>query len=319
MTVARAGRPLTQPAPAAPVVTGSSARGRRLRETLGNILAQRSAQVGLVMLALLLFTALFADVIAPYSPTDQLNGPGEPGRRAPSCIHVLGCPEDQMETYLGTDGNSRDIYSRTIHGTRYSLPIGFVTVTFAILVGATIGAIAGFTGGGTDNVLMRVMDVLLAFPALILAIAIVTVLGPNTYNAVAAIVIVSIPVYARITRSSVLTTREFDYVTASRALGESEAGILGRRVVPNSITPLIVAGTLGIATAILEVAALSFLGLGAQEPLPEWGAMIGRDFNAIFTTPLLVLAPGIALTVTVLAFNLFGDGLRDALDPRLNR
>jgi peptide/nickel transport system permease protein len=224
-----------------------------------------------------------------------------------------------METYLGTDGNSRDIYSRVIHGTRYSLPIGFVTVTFAILVGGVIGAIAGFAGSRTDNVLMRFMDVLLAFPALILAIAIVTVLGPNIYNAVIAISIVSIPVYARITRSSVLTTREFDYVTASRALGDSDMGILRRRVIPNSITPLIVAGTLGIATAILEVAALSFLGLGAQEPLPEWGAMIGRDFNAIFTTPLLVLAPAIALTMTVLAFNLFGDGLRDALDPRLNR
>jgi peptide/nickel transport system permease protein len=163
------------------------------------------------------------------------------------------------------------------------------------------------------------MDIVLAFPALILAIAIVTVLGPGLINAVVAVVIVSIPLYARLTRSAVLTTRENDYVTASRALGESSSGILRRRIIPNSITPLIVAGSLGVATAVLEVAALSFLGLGVPEPLPEWGAMIGRDFNSIFTRPLLVLAPAFMLTITVLGFNQLGDGLRDAFDPRLNR
>jgi ABC-type dipeptide/oligopeptide/nickel transport system permease subunit len=166
---------------------------------------------------------------------------------------------------------------------------------------------------------MRIMDVLLAFPALVLAIAIVTLIGPGLLNAVVAVVIVSIPLYARLTRSAVLSTRESDYVTASRALGESSTGILRRRVVPNSITPLIVAGSLGIATAVLEVAALSFLGLGIAEPTAEWGAMIGRDFNSIFTRPLLVLAPAFALTMMVLGFNLLGDGIRDALDPRLNR
>jgi ABC-type dipeptide/oligopeptide/nickel transport system permease subunit len=163
------------------------------------------------------------------------------------------------------------------------------------------------------------MDIVLSFPALILAIAVVTLLGSGLINAVAAVVVVTIPLYARLTRSAVLQTREQDYVTASRALGESSAGILRRRILPNSITPLIVAGSLGIATAVLEVAALSFLGLGIPEPFAEWGAMIGRDFNSIFTRPLLVLAPAFMLTLTVLAFNLIGDGLRDAFDPRLNR
>jgi ABC-type dipeptide/oligopeptide/nickel transport system permease subunit len=294
-------------------------RHARWRETLRNVVAQRSAQVGIVLLVFLVLTAIFADVIAPYDPLDNLNGPGEPGRRAEPCIHLLGCPADQPETYLGTDGNSRDIFSRVVFGARLSLPIGPVVVGFAILFGALIGSIAGFAGGASDNILMRLMDIVLSFPALILAIAVVTLLGSGLINAVAAVVVVTIPLYARLTRSAVLQTREQDYVTASRALGESSAGILRRRILPNSITPLIVAGSLGIATAILEVAALSFLGLGIPEPFAEWGAMIGRDFNSIFTRPLLVLAPAFMLTLTVLAFNLIGDGLRDAFDPRLNR
>jgi ABC-type dipeptide/oligopeptide/nickel transport system permease subunit len=284
--------------------------------------------VGLFLLGVLVFTAVFADVIAPYDPLDNLNGPGEPGRRAEPCVHAFyglpvlgdwGCPADQPETWLGTDGNSRDIFSRVVYGARISLPIGPIVVGFAIIIGAVIGAVSGFAAGWTDMFAMRLMDIVLAFPALILAIAIVTLIGSGLLNAVAAVVIVSIPLYARLTRSAVLSTRENDYVTASRALGESSVGILRRRVVPNSMTPLIVAGSLGIATAVLEVAALSFLGLGIAEPTPEWGAMIGRDFNSIFSRPLLVMAPAFMLTVMVLGFNLLGDGIRDALDPRLNR
>lgn len=308
--------------------TAGSARSARIRETVRNILAQRSARVGLLLLGILVFAAIFADVIAPYDPNDNLNGPGEPGRRAEPCIHIFyelpvvgawGCPAEEPETWLGTDGNSRDIFSRVIHGARISLPIGPIVVGMAILVGALFGAVAGFLGGWSDNVLMRIMDIVLSFPALILAIAIVTLIGSGLLNAVAAVVIVSIPLYARLTRSAVLSTREKDFVTASAALGESSAGILRRRILPNSMTPIIVAGSLGIATAVLEVAALSFLGLGIAEPTAEWGAMIGRDFNSIFTRPLLVLAPAIALTMMVLGFNLLGDGIRDALDPRLNR
>lgn len=305
-----------------------SARGARLRATIRNILAQRSAAVGLIILVVLVLSAVFADVISPYDPFDNLNGPGEPGRRADPCIHIFyelpvlgawGCPEDQAETWLGTDGNSRDIFSRVLHGGRISIPIGPIVVGFAIIIGAIIGAIGGFAGGWTDNGLMRGMDIVLSFPALILAIAIVTVLGTGLFNSVVAVVIVSIPLYARLTRSAVLQTREQDYVTASRALGESSSGLLRRRVIPNSLTPLIVAGSLGIATAVLEVAALSFLGLGISEPFPEWGAMIGRDFNSMFSKPLLVMAPAFMLTLLVLGFNLLGDGLRDAFDPRLNR
>jgi ABC-type dipeptide/oligopeptide/nickel transport system permease subunit len=308
--------------------TAGSARSAKTRETIRNVLAQRSARVGIVLLSILIFSAVFAPFIAPYDPLDNLNGPGEPGRRADPCVHIFyelpivgawGCPEDQPETWLGTDGNSRDIFSRVLYGGRISLPIGPVVVGIAILIGAIFGAIAGFAGGWSDNILMRIMDIVLSFPALILAIAIVTLIGSGLLNAVAAVVIVSIPLYARLTRSAVLSTRENDYVTASRALGESSSGILRRRIVPNSMTPLIVAGSLGIATAVLEVAALSFLGLGIAEPTPEWGAMIGRDFNSVFTRPLLVLAPAFMLTIMVLAFNLLGDGIRDALDPRLNR
>jgi peptide/nickel transport system permease protein len=194
-----------------------------------------------------------------------------------------------------------------------------LTVTFAIVVGTIIGAIAGYASGRTDDVLMRLMDVVLSFPSLILAILIVTVVGSGLYEAMMAIAIVSIPVYARVMRASVLSVRETDFVTASRALGETPTGILSRRILPNALTPLIVAGTLGIGGAILEVAALSFVGLGAQPPTPEWGFMIANDRNLFFSAPHLIIFPGIAITLSVLAFNLIGDGLRDALDPRLNR
>ncbi len=192
-----------------------------------------------------------------------------------------------------------------------------MTVSLAIVIGALLDAIAGYSGGWADNAIMRVMDVLLAFPSLLLAIAIVTVIGPGLINALIAIGIVSIPAYARVVRGSVLSIREMDFVSATRALGGNTYQILFRRILPNALTPLIVIGTLGIATAILDAAALSFLGLGAQPPTPEWGAMLGSERNQVFTAPHLVFYPGLAIMITVLAFNLLGDGLRDALDPRL--
>jgi ABC-type dipeptide/oligopeptide/nickel transport system permease subunit len=244
--------------------------------------------------------------------------PGVKVRMAP-CIHLLGCPATQPEHLMGLDGNGRDVFSRVIFGAQVSLRIGILTVGFAIILGTFIGAIAGFFGGKVDNVLMRLMDVLLAFPSLLLAISIVTVLGQSLINAQLAIGIVAIPVFARVMRASVLSIREQEFVTASRALGESQAGILMRRVMPNALTPLIVQGTLGIAGAIIDVAALSFLGMGAQPPLAEWGSMIGIERNAVFAAPHLIIFPGLAIVVTCLAFNLLGDGVRDALDPRLNR
>jgi ABC-type dipeptide/oligopeptide/nickel transport system permease subunit len=218
---------------------------------------------------------------------------------------------------MGIDGNVRDEFSRLIHGTRLSLFIGFTTVSFAIVIGTGLGALAGFLGGWVDNVIMRVMDVLLAFPSLLLAIVIVTILGPGIQNALLAIGIVSIPSYARVTRSAVLSTKQMEFVEASRSLGGPPMYILFGRILPNSLTPLIVTGTLGIATAILDAAALSFLGLGAQPPTPEWGTMLSAERNQVFTAPHLVFYPGLAIMLTVLAFNLLGDGMRDALDPRL--
>jgi ABC-type dipeptide/oligopeptide/nickel transport system permease subunit len=179
--------------------------------------------------------------------------------------------------------------------------------------------IAGYAGGWADNVIMRLMDVLLAFPSLLLAIAIVTVLGPGLQNALLAIAIVSVPVYARLARASVLSIKEMEYVTAERALGGNPVRILFSHIMPNAVTPLIVQGTLGIGSAVLEAAALSFLGLGAQPPTPEWGAILSEGRNYVFTAPHLVFFPGFAIMITVLGFNLLGDGMRDALDPRLNR
>ena len=291
------------------------------RDTLGNVFRQRSAVVGLVILAVLFLTAIFAPLIAPFDPIVSLRDVGETSitRGDPPCIHFLGCPIDQPQHLMGIDSVIRDEFSRVVYGSRISLQIGFLTVSFAIVIGSFIGAIAGFFGGWADNVLMRSMDVVLSFPSLILAIAIVTVLGPGLINAQLAIGIVAIPIYARVMRASVLSVREADFVTASRALGESSGGILARRVLPNALTPLIVQGTLGIGGAILEVAALSFIGLGAEPPTAEWGSMIALDRSLFFSSPHLILFPGVAITLTVLGFNLLGDGLRDALDPRLNR
>jgi len=290
------------------------------RDTVRNVLRQRTAIIGLGILAFLVIVAVFADFIAPFPPNTSMLDLGLKGTRgAPPCIHLLGCPADQTQHLMGLDSNLRDTFSRVVHGSRVSLLIGIVTVTVAIIIGTLIGAVAGYLSGTSDNILMRLMDVMLSFPSLILAIAIVTVLGTGLYNAMLAIAIVSIPIYARVMRASVLSVRETDFVTASRALGENSRGILSRRILPNALTPLIVQGTLGIGGAILEVAALSFVGLGAQPPTAEWGSMIAQDRNLFFSAPHLILFPGIAITLSVLAFNLIGDGLRDALDPRLNR
>ena len=290
------------------------------RDTLGNVLRQRSAIVGLVILVFLVLVAIFAPLIATHDPNQTLLGV-EDGvvKRAAPCIHALGCPPDKPQHLFGTDGNFRDVFSRVVYGTRVSLTIGLAAITFAIIVGTLVGSIAGYIGGWADNILMRLMDVILAFPSLLLAIAIVTALGSGLDKALIAIGIVSVPIYARIVRSSVISAKENDYVTASRALGESPRGILFRRILPNSLTPLVVQGTLGIGSAVLEIAALTFVGVTGALDVPEWGSMIGLERGQLFNAPHIILAPGLAITLTVLGFNLLGDGLRDALDPRLNR
>ena len=293
-------------------------------DALRHLFRKRSAILGMVILGVILLIAIFHPLLATHDPNvPMLDVPEEVAKgvrkRTPPCIHLLGCPKEQPQHLLGLDGNVRDLYSRMMYGSKWSLVIGFTTMGFAIIVGTVLGAVAGYAGGWADNVIMRLMDVLLAFPSLILAIAIVSVLGPGLINALLAIGVVYIPVYARIIRASVLSVKETDYVEADRALGVGPTRLLFHRILPNALTPLIVQGTLGIATAILDAAALSFLGLGAQPPMPEWGSMLGAERNQVFSAPHLVFFPGIAIMLTVLGFNLLGDGLRDALDPRLNR
>jgi peptide/nickel transport system permease protein len=289
---------------------------------LKHLLHNRSAVLGLILIGVLILVALLASAIANYDPLQPMIGqPGHTGRLPgqPPCIHLLGCPAEQPEHFLGLDLNARDIFSRIVYGSRVSLVVGILAVSFSSIVGTVFGLISGYAGGWVDNVIMRCMDVLLAFPSLLLAIAIVTVLGPGLQNALLAIAIVSIPVYARLTRASVLSVKENEYITANRALGAHPLRILFVHIFPNSLTPLIVQSTLDIGSAVLTAAALSFIGLGAQPPTPEWGAMLSEARNYVFTAPHMVFFPGFAIMLTVLGFNLLGDGMRDALDPRLNR
>src|SRR5688572_833732 len=295
------------------------------RDALRHLLRNRSAQLGLLLLGFLLFVAIFAPWIATHDPIDFRDPSNRV--RTPPCVHLFGCPPGEPQHLFGLDGNGRDLFSRVVHATRVSLFIGVATVTFAIIVGTLLGAISGFFAGWVGNVIMRFMDVLLAFPSLLLAIALVAVLRPLILDgglspllpALFAIGFVSIPVYARVVRSSVLSVKEQDYVLADHALGVPRRRILFHTVLPNSLTPLIVQGTLGVASGILDAAALGFLGLGQQPPHPEWGTMLGTERNSVFNAPHLLIFPGLAIVITVLAFNLLGDGLRDALDPRLNR
>ncbi len=297
-----------------------AANQSRVYELYKNLRRNRSAVAGVAVIGFLILVAIFAPFIATHDPNLSMIGiPGETGKlpaKAP-CIGLLGC--DQPQHYLGLDLNARDVFSRLVFGARTSLVVGITSVSFAIVVGTVLGLIAGYVGGWTDNIIMRLMDVLLAFPSLLLAITIVTVRGPGLENALLAIAFVSIPVYARLIRASVLSVKELEFVTAERALGAPPARILFQQIFPNTLTPLIVQGTLGIGGAVLEAAALSFLGLGAQPPLAEWGQMLSEARNYVFTAPHLVFFPGLAIMLTVLGFNLLGDGLRDALDPRLNR
>jgi peptide/nickel transport system permease protein len=278
----------------------------------------RSAVLGLSIIAMLVLVAIFADVIATHDPLISMIGlPGEvpPIPRKAPCVPLLGCEEPLH--YLGLDLNGRDLFSRIVYGARVSLFVGMTSVTFAVSVGTVLGLVSGYLGDWADNIIMRIMDVMLAFPGLLLAITIVTIRGPGLENALLAIAIVSIPVYARLTRASVLSVKEQEFVTAERALGASHTRIIFRHILPNSFTPIIVQAALGVGGAVLEAAALAFLGLGAQPPTPEWGQILSESRNYLFTSPHMVFFPGIAIMFTVLGFNLLGDGLRDVLDPQL--
>lgn len=260
------------------------------------------ALAGAAIVALIALLALGAPLVAPSDPLAQhiVTGP-----QAPSAAH-----------WFGTDKLGRDVFSRIVYGARISIRIGFVAVGLAITAGTLIGLIAGYAGRRVESALMGLMDLMLAFPSIILAIGITTILGPSITNLMIAVGIVYVPQYARLARSSVLAVKEHEYVEAARAIGARTPAILARHVLPNILAPLLVQATLGIATAELEAAGLSYLGLGARPPAPEWGAMLNDARDYWLSAPWALIFPGVSITVLVLGFNLLGDGLRDALDVR---
>lgn len=277
----------------------------QFREILGRLLRNHSAVFGFIVIALFVVCALFPAQIAPYGFDEQ-----DLSKQfiAPSAAH-----------WFGTDDYGRDIFSRVIYGSRISLAIGLVSISFSCVLGVLIGCVAGYYGSVLDNTLMRIMDVMLAMPSILLAIAIVSAMGAGLQNMVIAIGISTIPQYARIVRASVLSIREQEFVEAARCIGASDWRILMRHILPNCMAPIIVQATMNIAVAILSAASLSFIGLGITPPTPEWGAMLSAGRAYLRNHWFLVAFPGLAIMLSVFAFNLFGDGLRDALDPRLKK
>lgn len=274
------------------------------RDAWRRLFTSWNGRVGLLIIGVTLLIGLATPMVDPYDPAVDSNLAAS--RFAPSLEHPFG-----------TDRLGRDVFRRVMHGTRISLTIGFVVVIFSSITGTVLGLVAGYFGKVLDTLIMRLMDILLAFPAILLAIAIVAVRGPGVFNTIIAVAVVGVPGYARVVRSMVLSLRERDYVDAARMIGVSNARIMFFHILPNSLTPIIVQMTLGVGGAILFAAALGFLGLGVQPPAPEWGAMISDGIPFLRQSPHLVFFPGIAIMLTVLGFNLLGDGLRDALDPQL--
>jgi len=289
----------------------SVARPGRFREFWSYFRENRGAVAGLAVFLLFVLVAMFADVLAPHSPTEQFRA------------NLLQPPAWQSggtsEFLLGTDAVGRDMLSRLIHGSRYSFFIGVIVVVIAATSGILLGLIAGFSRGWVDTLIMRLMDILLAFPSLLLALVMVAILGPSLINAMIAIAIVLQPHYVRLTRAAVLGERAKEYVTSAQVVGAGPLRLMFVTVLPNCLAPLIVQAALSFSTAILDAAALGFLGLGAQPPTPEWGTMLADSREFVLRAWWVVTFPGLAILVNVLAINLMGDGLRDALDPKLKR
>jgi len=270
-----------------------------------NILKNKTAVLGLIIILLLIIIAIFGKYITPYNPSiGELSDSFKP----PSLTH-----------FFGTDDQGRDIFSRIIDGSRISLKIAIISVSIALTIGTFLGSIAGYYEGILDTIIMRFMDIMLAFPSILLAIALMSALGKGINSAIIAISVVSIPQYARIVKGSVLSTKQNEYVEAAKMVGNSNAAIILKYIIPNTFSPIVVRATIGISEAILDTAALGFLGLGVQPPQAEWGSMLGAGRGYIYNAPHILLFPGIFITITVLAFNLFGDGLRDALDPKFRK
>ena len=266
-----------------------------------------AAVVGFVLVGIFLFVAIFAPLIAPEDPRS-----GDLSRLGGVC-----CPGPSADHLFGLDQQGRDVFSRIVYGARYSLLIGIVSVAVGLSVGLFFGAIAGYFGGWVDSVIMRMTDIMLSIPGLLLAIGIVAALGQGIWQIMIAVGVTQIPIFARLLRGSILATREADYVLAARSVGVGGRAILAAHILPNSISPVIVQGTLALATAIIDVAGLGFLGLGPPDPAtPEWGTMLTDTTRYLQTAPFLALIPGAAIVISVLGFNLIGDGLREALDPK---
>lgn len=274
------------------------------KATFKRLIKSKISLLGTLIVLAFILTAVLAPLLAPYHPIND--GSLVDRLKAPSASHLLG-----------TDSQGRDIFSRIIYGAQVSVQVGVISVGIALVIGTLMGLAAGFYGGWVDSVLMRLVDIMLAFPSVLLAIAITAVLGPELKNAMIAIGVVNIPSFARIVRSTVLSVKAMEFVEAARAVGATDVRIIFRHVLPNSLAPLIVQTTLSVGTAILDAAALSFLGLGAQPPTPEWGAMLSDGRSYLQKAPWVMFFPGMAIMLVVLGFNLLGDGLRDALDPRL--
>ncbi len=273
--------------------------------------SNKGAVVGLAFIVLICLMAIFADVVAPHSPSAQV--------RDALLLPPAWLDGGNWSYVLGTDDVGRDILSRLIHGSRLSLSVGMVAVTVSLMLGILLGLLAGFYRGVVDVIIMRLVDIMLAMPSLLLAIAIVAVLGPSIVNAALAISIVSLPHYVRLTRAAAIAEMSRDYVTSSRVIGASSLRLMFICILPNCLAPLIVQATLGFSSAILDMAALGFLGLGAQPPTPEWGSMLADALQFVQRAWWVVTFPGLVILLTVLAFNLMGDGLRDALDPKLKQ
>ncbi len=302
---------LRQSRGASAVSDAAAAPPHPLKEFWSYFSENKGAVAGFVVICVVTIVALLADVIAPHPP-NVLYGEA---RLVPPVWQDGG----SLRFILGTDDIGRDILSRIIHGARLSMLVGVIVVTLSLAAGVILGLVAGFFRGMVEIAIMRMMDILLAFPSLLLAIVIVAILGPSLTNAMLAVAIVVLPHYARLTRASVISERAKDYVTASRVSGAGLLRLMFVTVLPNCMAPLIVQATLGFSTAILDAAALGFLGLGAQPPTPEWGTMLASALQFIQRAWWVLTFPGLSILITVLAFNLMGDGLRDALDPRLKR
>lgn len=306
-TALPAGRTASAPPPTAEILTPSLSGGRASaglwRDAGRRLRRDHGAMAGLIIIALLVLVAIFASSLAPYDPNDQ-------------SFRIKNKPPS-AEHWLGTDEFGRDVFSRILVGTRVALFVGIVPVLIALALGVTLGLVAGYYGRGIDQVVMRLIDIMLAFPWLLLAIGIMAVLGPGINNVAIAVAIVYIPAFARIVRGSVLSIKEKEYIEAARAMGQPDYRIIVRHVLANAWAPIIVLATLSIGQAIIYAAGLSFIGLGTQPPNADWGVMLSSGREYLRDAPWLGFFPGLAILITVLAFNLFGDGLRDALDPRL--